>query len=205
MPRKWDVVDQYGHKTGQPGDKNDWPGNLSSSAVGIAVLLVIGVFVAAFWLLVQAVKATFRHPKIMLPFLAAIAILIAISIITAPKSSNESPAIIEPPKAATSPLAVTPAVISAATPAIAPTPGARPTVSGVISQWVVIVNTDREGVYLRNSPNMEDKTVAFPEGTRMRVIGPDTENQGRRWKQVADASGRTGWVPAEYTAPASGP
>jgi hypothetical protein len=96
---------------------------------------------------------------------------------------------------------VTNAPATATKPAVTP----LPTSTVVPIQWLVVTNTDGMGVYLRNSPNMEDKTVALPDGTRLRVIGPDTENEGRRWKQVADPKGRTGWVPVEYTAPVVGP
>jgi hypothetical protein len=90
---------------------------------------------------------------------------------------------------------------TATKPAATPIPTA--TIPPVV--WVVVANTDGIGVYLRDSPKMDDKVVAWPEGTKLRVVGLDTENEGRRWKQVADPQGRTGWVPAEYTAPAVGP
>jgi hypothetical protein len=197
--------DGYDSRLGEGSERTGWAGNLSTSAAGIVVLLVIGLFVAAFWFLVQAAKATIQHPKIMLPFLLALIILVAIAIITSPGNSGVSSTSIQPVNPVSVAKTPEPTFISTQSPTPTPTASAIPSGSGGISQWVVIANTDKVGVFLRNSPNMEDKTVAYPEGTRMRVIGPDTENQGRRWKQVATGDGRTGWVPAEYTAPAAGP
>jgi hypothetical protein len=96
-----------------------------------------------------------------------------------------------------------PTIVAATATKPAPIPTVTPAAPPAV--WVVVANTDGIGVYLRRSPKMEDQVVAWPEGTRLRVVGPDTENEGRRWKQVADPQGRTGWVPAEYTAPAVGP
>jgi hypothetical protein len=102
-----------------------------------------------------------------------------------------SPTVEKPPPSWTASVAVV---------ATKPAATSLPTATVVPTVWLVVTNTDGIGVYLRNSPNMDDKTVAWPDGTRLRIIGPDTENGGRRWKQVADPQGRTGWVPAEYTA-----
>lgn len=70
-------------------------------------------------------------------------------------------------------------------------------------EWLVVGNTGGIGVYIRRTPNMDDKIQAFPDGTLLQVIGDDARNEGRDWKHVrVDGSGLEGWVPAEFTIPA---
>lgn len=64
--------------------------------------------------------------------------------------------------------------------------------------WVAVANTGGQGVYLRRTPYMEDKIAAWPDGTKLQVIGPDIDSEGRRWKQVRDPRNQVGWVPTEY-------
>jgi hypothetical protein len=66
----------------------------------------------------------------------------------------------------------------------------------------MVANTDGEGVFLRRTPSMDDRLEPYEDGTRMRVIGPDREAEGRRWKQVLVENGPSGWVPAEFLIPA---
>ncbi len=66
------------------------------------------------------------------------------------------------------------------------------------TQWLSVANTDGEGVILRRSPQMADKVDTWPDGTKLEVIGPDTEGGGHRWKQVRDPKGQVGYVSAEY-------
>lgn len=80
-----------------------------------------------------------------------------------------------------------------------PTPVPTPTPAG---NWVVVGNTGGDGVYLRNSPHMADKELAWPDGTRLKLVGPDTSSEGRLWAHVRDPDGNVGWVPKAYIIPA---
>ena len=66
-----------------------------------------------------------------------------------------------------------------------------------------VANTGGTGVFLRRTPNMNDRVRAWADGTSLRVIGPDTIENGVTWKHVQDPAGNQGWIPSEYTAPAS--
>ena len=50
-----------------------------------------------------------------------------------------------------------------------PTPEATATVATL--QYVRVANTGGIGVYLRNNPRMSDKSVPWPDGTRLEIIG----------------------------------
>jgi len=67
-----------------------------------------------------------------------------------------------------------------------------------VDTWVVVANTDGQGVYVRKTPRMDDKLTAWPEGTRLRRVGAEVEGEGRLWVQVADPAGQVGWVPEDY-------
>lgn len=64
-----------------------------------------------------------------------------------------------------------------------------------------IANTDGLGAYVRRTPNLEDRLRAWPDGTRLTVLGPDATADGIEWKQVQDPAGNRGWIPVQYTAP----
>jgi hypothetical protein len=94
------------------------------------------------------------------------------------------------------------------TPTPAPSlPTAAPPIPGApdtTTQWVVVANTGGQGVYLRNTPVMSDRAVAWVEGTRLAIVGDDTIGEGRVWKRVRDPKGDVGWVPGEFVAPVAG-
>lgn len=75
---------------------------------------------------------------------------------------------------------------------------------GVIS-YLRIAGTGGEGVFMRRTRRFSDTFIGWPEGTLMEVIGPDTVDDGWRWKEVRDPCGFEGFVPTRYTAPSSGP
>lgn len=83
------------------------------------------------------------------------------------------------------------AAVTAATPSptTAPTPTPRE---------YVIANTGGDGVFIRRTPDQEDRIKAWPDGTRMVVIGDDLERDGILWRTVRDPDGNEGWIPAEY-------
>ena len=77
-----------------------------------------------------------------------------------------------------------------------PTTTALPT---PIARLVYVGNTDGDGVFLRRTRDMADRIAAYPDGTPLVVLGPDTVAQGRTWKHVRTPDGRVGYVPAQYT------
>jgi len=66
-----------------------------------------------------------------------------------------------------------------------------------------VANTGGTGVYLRKTPNMNDKVRPWADGTALKILGPDTNENGVNWKHVQDPAGNQGYIPAEYTAPTS--
>jgi hypothetical protein len=86
----------------------------------------------------------------------------------------------------------------AATPTAAaaqPTATAQPT---PLAGSVIVANTDHQGVYVRRTPAMADRVRAYPDGTKLRVIGPDAQGEGMTWRHVAAPDGLEGYVPAQY-------
>lgn len=93
--------------------------------------------------------------------------------------------------------------VALATPSAAPTPPpptAVPTGSAAVEVRgeAYVGNTGGEGVYLRRTPVMADRVVAWPDGTRLEILGDETWSDGRTWRLVRDPSGNVGWVPTAY-------
>ncbi len=106
-----------------------------------------------------------------------------------------------------SPSATAPAV---PTPEPAPPPAApalpAPEPTSEPPEFVRVVNTAGQGVILRREPSTRAPRVAArAENTILQVVGPDTTAEGRVWRQVQDAQGNRGWVPADFLAPAPAP
>jgi hypothetical protein len=68
-------------------------------------------------------------------------------------------------------------------------------------EYLLVGNTGGEGAFVRRTPNLDDRLRAWPEGTRLRVVGAQATVDGVAWKQVEDPAGNIGWIPAEYTSP----
>lgn len=102
-----------------------------------------------------------------------------------------------------SPVAVaSPAVAQSPVPASGQTAAAKPAAPARSQgEWLVVGNTDGEGVYLRRTPSLEDRLEPYEDGSWMRVVGPDREVDGRRWKHVSAEDGLVGFVPAQYLIP----
>jgi len=78
-----------------------------------------------------------------------------------------------------------------------PTPSPRPTATPAPAD-VVVGNTGGSGVYVRRAP-VEGATIkAWPDGTRLTVVGEDRQAGGGTWRNVRDPGGDVGWVPAQY-------
>ncbi|MGI5835345.1 MAG: helix-turn-helix domain-containing protein [Chloroflexota bacterium] len=63
---------------------------------------------------------------------------------------------------------------------------------------LVVGNTDGEGVNIRLTPGTGSRINAWPDGTKMMVIGDDRYVEGRIWTNVIDPDGQKGWVVADY-------
>lgn len=75
-----------------------------------------------------------------------------------------------------------------------------------VGAWVVIADTDGQGLYLRRQPDWSSKWVAWREGTSLQVLATGLSGRGalpgitESWLQVRDPDGRVGYVPEQYTA-----
>jgi hypothetical protein len=76
-------------------------------------------------------------------------------------------------------------------------PGA-PSKAAATPSTMLVGNTDGIGVALRRLPGTEDRMKAWPDGTRLVVLGEERRTSGRVWKKVRDPEGNEGWVAAEY-------
>ena len=84
---------------------------------------------------------------------------------------------------------------------LAPSPSVAEAVAPMEDVYLLIGNTGGEGAFVRRTPNLDDRLRAWPEGTRLRVVGAEATVDGVPWKQVEDPAGNIGWIPAEYTSP----
>jgi hypothetical protein len=74
-----------------------------------------------------------------------------------------------------------------------------------VEQVVQVGNTQGEGVFLRRTPNLQDRLAAYPEGTQLRIFGPDENHEGTVWRHVTSPDGAEGYIPAAYTTPLRSP
>ena len=84
----------------------------------------------------------------------------------------------------------TPTALPSATPSPTPAPETQ--------RFMVIGNTDGQGVYLRRTPRMDDKLQAWPDNTRMELLGEVVQGDGRTWRKVRAPNGAEGYIPAEF-------
>jgi hypothetical protein len=87
----------------------------------------------------------------------------------------------------------------AASPQVANTPTPAP-----VPERMVVGNTNGDGVALRRTPKLDDRLVAWQDGSVMEVIGPDATGDGLTWRNVRDPKGNTGYIPAQYLVPLTG-
>jgi SH3 domain-containing protein len=137
--------------------------------------------------------------------LAALVVLMSCACGVLPGSA---PAATATPAAAPATTAPSPGV-AAASPVASPSPAAVPKPANTAApsanaNTVYVGNTDGEGVYLRKTPNMDDKLDAYPDGTALTVVGDDVDNGGQMWRHVKTPDGTEGYVPAMYTTASPG-
>jgi len=97
----------------------------------------------------------------------------------------------------------TPAVPPTATPPPRPTstptpPPATATPVPDTPAVMLVGNTDGLGVYIRRTPRADDKIRAWQDGTRMEIIGPAVDSEGRKWRKVRAPDGVEGYIPIEF-------
>lgn len=88
-----------------------------------------------------------------------------------------------------------------AVPTAQPTPTAKPG-QPAAGQKLKVVNTSGDGVFIRRTPNLNDKIVPWADNTVMEFQGELVEGNGARWAKVKDPRGNVGWIPVQYLAPA---
>lgn len=117
-----------------------------------------------------------------------------------PKPTVVLEASTQTPDSTTPTVMVTPALPS-------PTPTSVPpmvTVGPVVASPTVTLfvgNTGGDGVYIRATPNLDDKLIAWPDGSAMTVLGAALDKAGRLWFNVRSSDGVIGWVPESYLVP----
>jgi hypothetical protein len=62
----------------------------------------------------------------------------------------------------------------------------------------VVGNTGGDGVYLRRTPRLNDRLIAWPDETRLQLLGAEADGDGQHWLQVRDPKNNVGWVPAQF-------
>ncbi|HMA33211.1 MAG TPA: hypothetical protein VKY74_01925 [Chloroflexia bacterium] len=104
---------------------------------------------------------------------------------------------------------LTPTLIAlppAETPTAPPAPPATP--APAAAEYVQVANTNGDGVWLRTDPRADaNRLVVLKEKVLLVIAGPDQTVDGKVWRNVRIArdGAQTGWVLAQYLAPAAGP
>ena len=91
--------------------------------------------------------------------------------------------------------APTPTIVAASSPQPWPTSTPVPTPTPVVRK---VGNTGGLGVYLRRTPNINDRMRAWLDNSEMILLGEETDAGGFHWIKVRDPAGNEGWVPEQY-------
>ena len=59
-------------------------------------------------------------------------------------------------------------------------------------------NTGGDGVYLRRTPRMDDRSIAWADNTQLILLGAEATGDGQNWVQVRDPMNNVGWVPVQF-------
>lgn len=88
---------------------------------------------------------------------------------------------------------------------VAPTAIPQPTATAVPAPptaQLKVMNTGGDGAYIRRTPRMDDKIVAWLDGTPMQYMNEQVDVDGTHWVKVRDPKGNIGWLPGAYLGPA---
>ena len=137
---------------------------------------------------------------------AAVLIFVVSSFVQGPLAQRAA-AQPDAPLVAASPPSSLP-VASIMTPAATPSPSGSPATGGGVppaatKRYYVVTNTGGSGVYLRRTPQLDDRLTAWPDATRLEELGPSVSAGGLTWRHVRTPDGTEGYVPAQYTAEAN--
>lgn len=151
----------------------------------------------------------------VIPFVLVLVILL-FGVVTAVETLNSPPQEAAPtavrPTVTPRPRPTSPRPSETAQPAVA-APTARPasppeatprapTATPAAQQSVMKVgNTDRQGVFIRRTPNLNDKIRPWMDGTPMTVLGPPQAADGVNWLKVRAPDGVEGYIPSQYLVP----
>jgi hypothetical protein len=87
------------------------------------------------------------------------------------------------------------------TPQSIPSPSPSHTPPARSTRIARVGGTNGDGVYLRHSPHLADRWVAWRDGTELIILGTEADGDGQHWLQVRDPAGNVGWVPAQFVRP----
>ena len=78
-------------------------------------------------------------------------------------------------------------------------PSTQPTAAAASAQGrMKITNTSGDGVFIRRTPKLADRIVAWPDNTVMEFTGETADGDGTKWSKVRDPRGNVGWIPSQY-------
>ena len=115
-----------------------------------------------------------------------------------PRPDPGGPAPVKPAKPGLAGVQPAPTQPGAAGQPAAPAPTVKP------GGTLVVANTSGDGVYIRRTPRLNDRIVAWPDGTRMQDLGEQVTGDGQTWRKVKDPRGNEGYVPVQWLAVAPG-
>ncbi|MBA2450571.1 MAG: SH3 domain-containing protein, partial [Chloroflexi bacterium] len=110
-----------------------------------------------------------------------------------PRAATPTPAL--PVAASPSPVGLA-EIFATATPTTPPVGTAQ-----TFGERAQIANTGGEGANLRREPSTTaERLRLLPEGTLVEIVGPDRDADARRWRNVRDSDGESGWVQSSFLA-----
>jgi hypothetical protein len=81
-------------------------------------------------------------------------------------------------------------------PSAEPSPTSSPSVSSAQTVGTMYISADGDGAYVRRTPNLEDRYMAWPDGTSVVVL----EYVSADWARVRAPDGYIGYIPRRYIA-----
>jgi hypothetical protein len=96
------------------------------------------------------------------------------------------------------PTTLPPTVMPADTPDTSSLPAIDATPITIQTMVVKVGNTSGQGVFLRKTPRLSDRWIAWPDRTPLVLLGDTAEGDGQHWLEVRDPKSNIGWVPAQY-------
>lgn len=92
-------------------------------------------------------------------------------------------------------------IVPTATPRPAPPTPMPPAPTSSPTPRPLVITGSGQGLFLRAEPGQGAIVRAYPDGTRVILLGETRELDGRRWLKVRTPDGEVGWMAAEYLRP----